>query len=484
MLVFQESELEDLLNTVITNMIPQRSPSQKPVPANVLFLASRYAHYYANQELLDRLLTAAMDRISEVIERHQWDMTILAFWIANTTLLLHYIQKDSRVLSATAHFQPQLIDLINEIFVLIIRDAERRIDRIFDAAMLDYEPIVGFEDIRFQNEWRLFRSKPKMKPPEPAERGYRPPLPQARAKPAPQSVTSLLSSTLFVLDLYDVHPNLIVQIMAQLFYWIGAEIFNRVMASRQYLARTKAMQVRMNISALEDWARNNDRKTEHLGDGTLNSPTPASYDAARQHLSPPSQLLQWLQCFSHIGDDREMLITTVHQLPRLTPEQLLHSANRYRLEIGEKGLSKSAKATLFKMMQEYHDARARRPGSSPRSKRAKNHTQDSSSPDSVRANGRALSGRGDDSSAAENDDDSEEEGGASRKLLMDPALMLPFSLPTSGEMFIQYGSQRSRSSASELRKYTPTVPPEFLARLDQRGQSRALPDFEDTGWAD
>ena len=141
MFVFQENELERILDIIITNMTPQRSPSQKPVPANILFLSARYAHYHANPELLETLLVSAMNKINDVVEKHQWDMTVLAFWMSNATLLLHYLKKDGGLMSATTEFQLQMAELINEIFILIIRDAERRMDKNLDQAMLDHEPM-------------------------------------------------------------------------------------------------------------------------------------------------------------------------------------------------------------------------------------------------------------------------------------------------------------------------------------------------------
>ena len=113
MFVFQESELERILDIIITNMTPQRSPSQKPVPANILFLSARYAHYHANPELLESLLMSAMNKINDVVEKHQWDMTVLAFWMSNATLLLHYLKKDPGTMQATSDFQLQMSELIN-----------------------------------------------------------------------------------------------------------------------------------------------------------------------------------------------------------------------------------------------------------------------------------------------------------------------------------------------------------------------------------
>src|SRR5690242_8372288 len=213
MFVFQESELGQILDIVITNMTPQRSPSQKPVPANILFLAARYAHYHASADLLETLLVSAMGKINEVVEKHQWDMTVLAFWMSNATLLLHYMKKDTGLATAASEFQLQMAELINEIFILIIRDAERRMDKNLDSSMLEHEPMPGFEDVQFQHEWKIFRSKPKAKPLEPLEKRFRPPSPKARAKPSPRNITSLLSSTLFVLDLYDVHSVITAQVL-------------------------------------------------------------------------------------------------------------------------------------------------------------------------------------------------------------------------------------------------------------------------------
>ena len=479
MFVFQESELGRILDIIITNMTPQRSPTQKPVPANILFLSARYAHYHASQDLLATLLLTAMNKINEVVEKHQWDMTILAFWISNATLLLHYLKKDGGLVGATTEFQLQLAELINEIFILIIRDAERRMDKVLDAAMLDHETIPGFEDVHFQNEWRLFRSKTKVKAPESSEKRFRPPSPKRRAQTSPRNISSLLSSTLFVLDLYDIHSVIISQTLSQLLYWVGAELFNRIMSNRKYLARTKAMQIRMNISTLEDWARSNNRQPEHYENGSTTSTGEHMVDAARRHLAPVIQLLQWLQCFSSLGEDFESLVGTIQQLPRMTPQQLIHAVKHYRPEVGEKGLPKSAMKYLLSLQQEtaLRREKQRKSNSSPISTRAsrpdfpntpEKANQAPSSPSSPAS---AMKP----SSATETVSDDED---APEHLLLDPALMLPFSLPTSTDMLVSYGAGFGGLNRERERKYVPTVPPEFLAKLDVSGGNKNGSKFE------
>ena len=483
MFVFQESELGRILDIIITNMTPQRSTSQKPVPANMIFLSARYAHYHANQDLLAKLLITAMDKINDVVETHQWDMTILAFWQSNATLLLHYLKKDPGLTASTSEFQLQLAELINEIFILIIRDAERRMDKVLDAAMLDHETIPGFEDIAFQHEWKIFKRKNQVKE-EPAEKRFRPPSPKARAKPSPRNVTSLLSSTLFVLSLYDIHSVITAQILAQLLYWLGAELFNRIMSNRKYLARTKAMQIRMNISSLEEWARANNQQPEHYEHGSMTSSGEMTTDAARRHLAPVIQLLQWLQCFSSLGqDDLEALIGTLQQLTRLSPQQMIHAVKHYRPEVGEKGLPKSAMKYLINLQREARLRKERQrnaatSGSAPTTPVKK--TANGQVPDTPDANGKpvvpnTLKPLPPDELPVDEDDDAPEH------LLLDPALMLPFQLPSSTDMLVRYGAGFGGVNRERERKYIPTVPPEFLAKLDASG-GRAQPAYDERDW--
>ncbi|OJD15470.1 hypothetical protein AJ78_04265 [Emergomyces pasteurianus Ep9510] len=497
MFVFQENELEKILDIVITNMTPQRSPSQKPVPANLLFLSARYAHYHSSPDLLAKLLLSATERINEVVEKHQWDMTILAFWISNATLLLHYLKKDGGLVEATVEFQLHLAELINEIFILIIRDAERRMDKVLDTAMLDHETIPGFEDVHFQNEWKLFRSKTKVKP-EPLEKTLRPPSPKRRAQVSPRNITSLLSSTLFVLDLYDVHSIITTQILAQLLYWLGAELFNRIMTTRRYLARTKAMQIRMNVSALEDWARNNNRQPEHYENGSTSCSGDTIVDSARKYLAPVIQLLQWLQCFSSLGDDSDSLIMTLQQLQQLTPSQLVHAVKLYRPEVGEKGLPKAAMKYLLtlqknpSLLHELHhpqspklqqDDKALPPlpptqnskdGSAPQTTMTTQppadqpattipddgaSTSEPSAPHSTNNNRSPAN-----SSSSPRPSSPKPDPGT---ILLNPTRTLPFSLPTSTDMLVSYGAGFGGVNRERERKYIPTVPTEFLNKFDR-----------------
>ena len=468
MFVFQSDKLEAIFDLIITNMTPQRSPSQKPVPANLIFLMARYAHYHMTAALLDDVLTRAMDLITDVIERYQWDMTMLAFWISNATLLLHYLKKDAGLVQSTSKYQLELAELINETFILIIRDAERRMNKVLDVAMLDHETIPGLDDIAFQGEWKVFKSKSKTKD-EPPEKRFRPPSPKRRAQTSPRNITSLLSSTLFVLDLYDVHSVITSQTLSQLLYWIGAELFNRVMTNKKYLSRTKAMQIRMNVSVVEDWARTNNRQPEHYENGSTIATGESTIDAARRHLAPIIQLLQWLQCFSSLGEDHESLVGTLVQLQRLTPTQLIHAVKNYRAEVGEKSLPKPHMKFLAQL-QRGEQSLIKRPLT------PVPDVPDSGTATPTKRNGTSAPPKEPSTpqgvmvppASSPVDQDTDPPLGRNA-LTLDQSLMLPFSLPTSTDMLISYGAGIGGTNREQARKYIPTVPTEVLSKLNLDG---------------
>jgi hypothetical protein len=61
--------------------------------------------------------------------------------------------------------------------------------------------------------------------------------------------------------------------------------------------------------------------------------------------------------------------------------------------------------------------------------------------------------------------------------------MLPFSLPTSTDMLVSFGAGFGGVNRERERKYIPTVPPEFLAKLDARGRAEGG-NYGEADWAD
>lgn len=74
MIVFSLEELPVIFDTIISDMKPVATKSQRVIPANVIFLCARYAHYHSNLELLEELFLGAIERIEVTIH-------VSIFWL-------------------------------------------------------------------------------------------------------------------------------------------------------------------------------------------------------------------------------------------------------------------------------------------------------------------------------------------------------------------------------------------------------------------
>lgn len=513
MFVFAESDIPRILEVGITQMEPKRSPTQKPIPANLLFLCARYAHNYGSPEILENLLSPAFTRIRNVIMAKREDIAFLSFWLSNCTLLLYYMRKDVNLLPATVEYQEKLSELITDITVLISQDAERRLELVLNSSILDYQTIPGLDEIHYQSEWRIFRSSKKPKShKEEMEEIYRPPTPKKKMLPSPRNVTSILSSILFVTDLYEVHPIIVQQLMSQIFYWLGSVLFNRIISNRKYLARSRAMQIRLNVSAIEDWARINNRKPDEITDefhrgGDVKYPSLS--DLCRKHFTPLIEILQWLQCFTAIGNDLANVTATLQQLTALNAKQLLHVANKYRAEVGEKGLSKAYKAYLSQLtlygtkennyssqitkctIHNVLDSESRKPEESVKepvikddvpkmiSREPENAGESTpkTEPEPVQEKEKTPAELADSiapvapsSSVVAPIHHSDDEDDDGNELYLNASIVLPFVIPTLTEMIVTWGAGLGGTHKKRAKKYEPSLPTEFLDKLDLAGE--------------
>lgn len=272
--------------------------------------------------------------------------------------------------------------------VFVIRIAERRIDTVLDAAILDYETLDNFNDIRFEGEWSLFRSfvskkkrdTPKVNsnifagvngspggmsdapaspigstglkaPNRPQSMGDLKTVSNGRSvihepsanldnNSGPACITEILSGVLVVLRLYEVNPALIVQTFSQIYFWIACELFNRILTRRKYLCRSKALQIRVNLTFLDDWVRVNG--------------LPAQTSA--RHFAPVSQLLQWLQCLSQITEF-DTLIGTMQNMKAINPLQMRRAVREYRYEVNEGRMSDECAQYLAQLQKDWEKRR-------------------------------------------------------------------------------------------------------------------------------
>ncbi|GAA5895064.1 uncharacterized protein JCM6883_002308 [Sporobolomyces salmoneus] len=509
MIVFTLDDLPTLFDVVITTIKPTRRRKYRVIPANVLFLSARFAHHWGTPELLEELVIGAMERIEAAVHNRPDDMTNCAFWLSNTLLFLYYLRKEPSLARSTANYQLHLCDLINEIFVFVIRDAERRIDRVLEAAMLEHEPLAGFEDVAFEGEWGTSRFVKKLtgrgrkasnnirsstsamslfsvasggdgggsiagdtsfdsvgstaSPSRTVSASFVPP-----SEATPASITALLASTLFILQIYQIPPSIIVQAFSQLFYWISCEIFNRLLSQRKYLCRSRAMQIRLNASNLEDWARANRFPTKMVS----------------VHFAPLNHLLQWLQCLSS-ESSIDGLIGTIQSLRSLNPLQLRRAVRDYRYEVDETKMDEECAQYLVQIQKQWERQRMQKTvdglASPPTPGRREEMEREAAMEEAASATSLQEDAV---RMIAEVFSDPNEFGSyspprATEALgeLLNSRYMLPFAVPSSAEMLINFDQPDAFGPFAPSRSRTNTsgdgtTTPRSLSRLSFTSSSR------------
>ncbi|KAG1452971.1 hypothetical protein G6F56_007682 [Rhizopus delemar] len=298
MFVFSDNQIDTILNTTISQFkLPIKSRSEVHVPANIIFLSARYAHYYTTKEAMDHFLNQALQRTQDVIQAHTQDVHTLAFWISNLSQLLCYLKKDSQLLIKSGKHQIHITELISEAYTCLVQDSQRRLDHILEPAMLDFEPLEGI-DIQFAHDWQRFFRRSSVS-----------------LELSPSSVTHLLTSILYVLQSYKVHQTITTQVLSQLFYFFSCELFNRILINKRFLCRSRALQIRMNLSVIEEWIRQQALPFESF-------------------LTPVVQMIQLLQCVSQLVDLMDF-INTINTFDLLNSVQIKRLILQYRYEVNE-----------------------------------------------------------------------------------------------------------------------------------------------------
>jgi hypothetical protein len=288
----------------------------------------------------------------------------LAYWIANICQLSGYLKKDPGLSVSTHDAQETLSELISEAYSYFITESQKKIDRILEPSMMEYESIHELEQVDFVDDWqRFFRrsssnhSRRSVDTISSTERRFSIDSISTTATIAsnsietaslsssstslysPQSVTKLLTQIQSALQSYHVPPAIVIQATAQFFHYLSCELFNRVLTYKKYLCRSKALQIRMNLSAMEEWVSVNE--------------LPVSLNNA---FEPLIQLLQLLQCLSQM-DDIIIFTSTVQTFDKLNPLQVKRCVQNYRYEVSETRLPEAVEQLASQMVLNYQQQR-------------------------------------------------------------------------------------------------------------------------------
>ncbi|KAM6201370.1 unconventional myosin-Vc [Rhynchocyon petersi] len=232
---------------VVVNMMPG-------LPAHILFMCVRYADSLNDASMLKSLMSSAINGIKQVVKDHLEDFEMLSFWLSNTCHFLNCLKQYSGEEEFMKHNSPHqnknclsnfdlseyrqiLSDVAIRIYQQFIIVMENNIQPIIVPGMLEYESLQGISGL-----------KPT---------GFR-----KRSSSIDDTDAYTMTSILQQLSYFyttmcqnGLDPELVRQAVKQLFFLIGAVTLNSLFLRKDMCSCRKGMQIRCNISFLEEWLK-------------------------------------------------------------------------------------------------------------------------------------------------------------------------------------------------------------------------------------
>lgn len=308
MISFQVRDIPFIVEALITKIDINAQYETILAPANGLFLCARYAHHLQAPNLFDGLLTLSIHTIHNIVKEKQHDIINLSFWLTNCSQLLYYLKKDHGLCVATIEQQVLIPEILYDAYSGVVQGIQDQLARLLKSCMLEHDIIPGLDSVQFKEN---VKEKHTARPSSPRQIPY-----------SPRTLITILDSLLNVLKNYLVPSAIIQRALSQVYAFISASLFNTVLENRRFCCRIKALQLRMNLSSLEEWARSN-----------IQNPT-----LATTHLKSLVQLLELLQCASQLNTVGNFT-DTIRAWDHLTASQANRALSQYYYEVDEPSLN-------------------------------------------------------------------------------------------------------------------------------------------------
>nr|XP_020447985.1 unconventional myosin-Va isoform X6 [Monopterus albus] len=287
---------------VAVNLIPG-------LPAYILFMCLRHADYVNDDQKVRTLLTSTINTIKKILKKRGDDFETVSFWLANTCRFLHCLKQYSGDEAFMKHntsrqnehclsnfdlaeYRQVISDLAIQIYQQLIKCMENILQPMIVSAMLEHETIQGVS-------------------------GVKPTGLRKRTSSIADEGTYTLDSILRQLNAFHstmcqhgTDPELIKQVVRQQFYIIGAVTLNNLLLRKDMCSWSKGMQIRYNVSQLEEWLRDKGLMT----------------CGAKETLEPLIQAAQLLQVKKKTDEDAEAICFMCHAL---TTAQIVKILNLY-----------------------------------------------------------------------------------------------------------------------------------------------------------
>lgn len=258
-----------VIKALIYDLKPKVAVTLLPgLPAYILFMCIRHTDYINDDDKVRSLLTNTINGVKRVIKKRHEDLEVTVMWLANMCRLLHSLKQYSGDKAFQIDNTPKqneqslrnfdlseyrqiLSDIGVWIYQGVIKIMETKVQRLIVPAVLEHEAIPGISG----NKPLGMRGRSSSI----ARELENPVDPQV----ALDSLLKELTAFYRVLSLHGVDPELLSQVFKQLFYFICAGALNQLLLRKEMCHWSKGMQIRYNLSHLEQWCR--DQKLQDNG---------------------------------------------------------------------------------------------------------------------------------------------------------------------------------------------------------------------------
>ncbi|XP_009079888.1 PREDICTED: unconventional myosin-Vb-like, partial [Acanthisitta chloris] len=309
MLEYSRDHESLLVRKLVTDLKPQTLSTSVPcLPAYIIYMCVRHADHICDEQKAHYLLTSTIHSIKQLLRRNSDDFEIASFWLANVCRLLNCLKQYSGDECYTSQNTPkqnehclQNFDLSEyrhmlrylsvQIYQQLVRVSKSTLQPMIVSAVLENESIQGLSGVR-----------PK---------GYR------RYNSSVTDCSYTLDEMIQQLNTFHnmmcdqgMDPEIVQQMFKQLFYVITTVSLNNLLLRKDVCSWRTGMQLRFNISLLEEWLR--EKNLQQSG--------------AAETLEPLIQAAQLLQLKKKTPEDAEAICFLCKAL---TTKQIVRILNHY-----------------------------------------------------------------------------------------------------------------------------------------------------------
>nr|XP_045614507.1 unconventional myosin-Va-like isoform X4 [Procambarus clarkii] len=261
MFEYDRREEMQIIRVLIYELKPRVAVTFLPgLPAYILFMCIRHTDHINDDEKVRSLLNNIVNGVKRVIKKRHEDLDSTVLWLSNVLRLLHNLKQYSGDKAFQAEntvkqneqslknfdlseYRQVLSDIAVWIYNGVIKLMEEKVQPLIVPSILEHEAIAG-----------LSGNKPG------GMRGRAGSLARELESPVePQKALDLLlkEMTQFyrTLAMFGTDPELITQVFRQIFYFICAGSLNNLLLRKDMCHWSKGMQIRYNLSHLEQWTR-------------------------------------------------------------------------------------------------------------------------------------------------------------------------------------------------------------------------------------